>query len=206
MRTGLLIYAIAGTCARLTSYDSGVIKPAMPAIPARRNKKPSPARPRRTAASRKSATKTAGAYKAGAKGVHIFPLRKLGRLAAGGKPGDRHYYADTRAAVVEGERMQVGLAFEKRGCGSAPHSHPNEQFNFILQGKVRVKIGRSKAMIVPQGSVVHFPANVVHSQVALPEEDVVFYVVKDLAHGIVGIPAGSGKATNPPRRAKPRKP
>ena len=151
-------------------------------------------------------TKTAGAYKAGAKNVHVFPLWELGRVAAGGKPGDEHYYADTRAAVVEGERMQVGLAFEQRGCGSAPHSHPNEQFNLILQGSVRVKIGDFGERVVPKGSVVHFPANVVHSQVALPDEDVIFYVVKDLTHGIVGIPAGSGKAANsrPARKRRRR--
>ncbi len=149
-------------------------------------------------------TKTAGAYKAGAQGGYIFPLWELSRVAAGGKPGDAHYYADTRAAVVEGTRMQVGLAFEQRGCGSAPHSHPNEQFNLILQGKVRVKIGDLDEMIVTKGSVVHFPANVVHSQVALPDEDVVFYVVKDLTHGIVGIPAAAEKTTKSRPKGKRR--
>lgn len=159
---------------------------------ASRSRPTSPARNTRSAAA--PITKTAGAYKAGTQGAHVFPLWELGRVAAGGKPGDAHYYADTRAAVVEGERMQVGLAFEQRGCGSAPHSHPNEQFNLILQGSVRVRIGDFDEMVVPKGSVVHFPANVVHSQVALPDEDVIFYVVKDLTHGIVGIPAGSARA------------
>jgi quercetin dioxygenase-like cupin family protein len=107
---------------------------------------------------------------------------------------------------VEGKRMQVGLAFEQRGCGSAPHRHPNEQFNLILQGSVRVKIGDLDEMIVPKGSVVYFPANIVHSQVALPDEDVIFYVVKDLTHGIVGIPAGSGKAGKSRPNRKHRRP
>lgn len=148
------------------------------------------------------ATKTPGAYKAGPNGKYIFPLWELGRVAAGGVPGEARYYADTRAAVVEGTRLQVGLAFEKRGCGSALHSHPNEQFNLILQGAVRVKIGDLDEMTVPKGSIVHFPANVVHSQVALPDEDVIFYVVKDLSYGIVGIPATRQLPAKPKKALK----
>ena len=156
----------------------------------------------KTARGKTPATKTPGAYKAGPKGKYIYPLWELGRVAAGGVPGEARYYADTRAAVVEGTRLQVGLAFEKRGCGSAPHSHPNEQFNLILQGAVRVKIGDLDEMTVPKGSVVHFPANVVHSQVALPDEDVIFYVVKDLSYGIVGIPATRQLPAKPKKVSK----
>lgn len=43
-------------------------------------------------------------------------------------------------------------------------------------------------MKVPAGSVVYFPANVVHRTYATPDEDVIFYVVKDLSHGIAGRP------------------
>ena len=36
------------------------------------------------------------------------------------------------------------------------------------------------------GTLVYFPPDVVHSTVALPDEDVVFFAVKDLTHRIAG--------------------
>ena len=36
------------------------------------------------------------------------------------------------------------------------------------------------------GSVVYVPANMEHSMVATPEEDVIFIAIKDLSHGIIG--------------------
>ncbi len=38
--------------------------------------------------------------------------------------------------------------------------------------------------------LIYAPANVVHSVEALPDEDLEFFTVKDLSHGIVGTPAG----------------
>ena len=61
-------------------------------------------------------------------------------------------YSNTTAVVIEGKRIQVGLAFEKAGRGSEPHSHPNEQFNFVLKGTFRVKVGDGEEMLAPQGS------------------------------------------------------
>jgi quercetin dioxygenase-like cupin family protein len=133
-------------------------------------------------------TKNKGSTKAGENNQFIYPLALMRPIEAGAAEGMERY-ADTTAVVIEGERVQVGLAFEKAGCGSEPHSHPNEQFNFVLQGTFRVKIGDGDEMLAPKGSLVYFPPNVVHSSVALPGEDGQFFVVKDLAHGIVGIKA-----------------
>ena len=143
----------------------------------------------RTARARRNdsgSTKTKGAYKAGRRGQYVFDLYDLKRVAAGGADGGQGGYADTRAVVVEGEKVQVGLAFEKRGCGSEPHTHPNEQFNFIVKGSFTVDVGAKKGMCANAGSVVYFPANVVHRSVATPDEDAIFFVVKDLSHGITG--------------------
>src|SRR6185295_18093728 len=87
-------------------------------------------------------TRTAnkGAYKGGRGGRYVYDLYDLKRIAAGAQGG----YADTRAVVIEGENVQVGLAFEKRGCGSEPHTHPNEQFNFIVKGTFTVDVGAKK--------------------------------------------------------------
>jgi quercetin dioxygenase-like cupin family protein len=157
-------------------------------------------------AARGGGTRNKGAYKAGQGGRHVFDLYKLKRLPAGNKAGEKTHYANTEAVVVEGERMQVGLAFEKAGCGARPHTHPNEQFNFVVKGTLMADIEGQKTVRVPAGSVVHFPANVVHRTYATPEEDVVFYVVKDLSHGIAGRPvddsAGGAHFVSPARPAR----
>jgi quercetin dioxygenase-like cupin family protein len=140
------------------------------------------------------APKTKGAYQAGRAGRHVFNLYKLKRVAAGGKAGSTDYYANTRAVVIEGERVQVGLAFEKAGCGARPHTHPNEQFNFVVKGTLMADIAGKRTMKVPAGSVVYFPANVVHRTYATPDEDVIFYVVKDLSHGIAGQPVDRNRS------------
>ena len=39
---------------------------------------------------------------------------------------------------------------------------------------------------MPAGNIVYVPANMDHSMVATPEEDVIFLAIKDLSHGIIG--------------------
>ena len=94
-------------------------------------------------------------------------------------------YSTSKGGVVEGERMLVGYIHKAKGTGSRPHSHPNEQFNYILQGTLDVEIDGQKFQ-AKAGSVVYVPANMEHSMVALPEEDVIFIAIKDLSHGIIG--------------------
>ena len=136
-----------------------------------------------------SATKNEGAIKAGAEG-YFFKMDDLKQIDAGPT------YSTSRGTVVEGDRMQIGLIHKARGTGSRLHSHPNEQFNYVLQGTLRVKIGDAPETLCPAGTAIYVPANVMHSMIATPEKDVLFYVAKDLAHGIAGIPA-DGKNTGP---------
>lgn len=136
-----------------------------------------------------SATKNEGAIKAGAEG-YFFKMDDLKQIDAGPT------YSTSRGTVVEGDRMQIGLIHKARGTGSRLHSHPNEQFNYVLQGTLRVKIGDAPETLCPAGTAIYVPANVMHSMVATPEKDVLFYVAKDLAHGIAGIPA-DGKNSGP---------
>ena len=123
-------------------------------------------------------TKTEGATKAGS-GKYCFPMKSLDVIPAGTG------YSTSKGGVVEGERMLVGYIHKARGTGSRPHSHPNEQFNYILQGTLDVEIDGQKFQ-AKAGSVVYVPANMEHSMVALPEEDVIFIAIKDLSHGIIG--------------------
>jgi quercetin dioxygenase-like cupin family protein len=124
-------------------------------------------------------TKNEGALKAG-DGNYIFPLTQLAGMAAG------IGYSTAFGPVVEGERMQIGLITKVKGSGAKPHTHPNEQWNYILKGTLRVKIADQPEQLCGPGTLLYFPANIVHSTVATQDEDVMFFTVKDLSHGIHG--------------------
>ena len=163
--------------------------------PSGRNTKSLPVAPAPRAGSAKNtATVNAGAQKGGRGGRYVFDIYYIKRIAAGGSADSKMHYANTQAALVDGKTVQVGLAFEKRGCGARPHTHPNEQFNFVVKGTLKVDVGDKKGMLVPTGSVAYFPANVVHRSIATPDDDVVFFVVKDLSHGIAGTPVDQSKS------------
>jgi quercetin dioxygenase-like cupin family protein len=124
-------------------------------------------------------TKNKGAVKAG-DGTYIFALTEMAGMDAG------IGYSTAFGPVIEGERMQVGLINKRRGTGAKPHTHPNEQWNYIVQGKLWVRIGDQPGQLCGPGTLLYFPANIVHSTVATLDEDVVFFTVKDLSHGIHG--------------------
>ena len=90
-------------------------------------------------------------------------------------------------AVVAGQSLQVSLVHNARGTGSKLHSHPNEQFNYVLQGTLIADID-GQVFRIPVGHMIHIPAGVVHSHVSTAEEDVLFVAAKDTRHGIVGPP------------------
>jgi len=84
--------------------------------------------------------------------------------------------------------MIVGLMRMKAGTGAEPHSHPNEQWIYILEGTFHAVIG-GKEFDAKPGSVVYVPANMVHAGKATAEGDVVFFTVKDASHSLHGIKA-----------------
>lgn len=90
-------------------------------------------------------------------------------------------------ASLKGEMLQVGLIRKARGSGAKLHTHPNEQFNLVLEGKLVGEIG-GHPMEVPAGSLIHMPAKVEHCTIASAEGDVLFFVVKDTSHGMAGPP------------------
>jgi quercetin dioxygenase-like cupin family protein len=97
-------------------------------------------------------------------------------------------YSTANGPCVEGDRMIVGLMRMPAGTGAEPHSHPNEQWIYILEGTFRADIG-GKSFDAPAGSVVYIPANVVHAGKATPDGDVLFFTVKDASHSLHGIKA-----------------
>ena len=133
--------------------------------------------------------KSKGATRAG-KGRYIFDMAQLAKMDAGTG------YSSANGPVVEGDRIQVGLINFKRGTGARPHAHPNEQWIYILKGKVRVMVDDQPEKLVGEGTLIYLPANVVHSMAGLPDEDVVFFTCKDMSHGIIGM-AADGTMSGP---------
>ena len=127
------------------------------------------------------AARTPGAKRAG-QGEYLFDLAKVNQILGGPD------YSTAAGACVEGDRMIVGLMRMAAGTGAEPHSHPNEQWIYILEGTFHAKIG-DKQLEANPGSVLYVPANIVHSGKATPEADVVFFTCKDASHSLHGTKA-----------------
>jgi quercetin dioxygenase-like cupin family protein len=122
---------------------------------------------------------TPGAIRAG-DGRFVFDLAKVNHILGGPD------YSTANGSCVEGERMIVALMRMPAGTGAAAHSHPNEQWIYVLEGTFRGKLEGREVEVKP-GSVLYVPANAVHSGGASAEQDVVFFTVKDASHGLHGI-------------------
>ena len=136
------------------------------------------AEPRKESPPQQSNTKTQGAIKAG-HGRYVFDLARLNTIDVG--PG----YSTAHGPVIEGERIQVGLIRMPKGTGARPHSHPNEQWIYVIQGTLECEVDGMRSRVTP-GSLIYIPADTVHSALATPEEDVIFFTAKDMSHGIIG--------------------
>jgi hypothetical protein len=73
------------------------------------------------------ATKTPGARRAGPE-EYCFDLATIEKVHGGPD------YTTATGPCVEGERMIVALMRMPAGTGAAPHSHPNEQWIYIVEG------------------------------------------------------------------------
>lgn len=127
------------------------------------------------------AARTPGATRA-RPGEFLFDLGTVSKIMGG--PA----YSTAHGPCVEGDRMIVGLMRMKAGTGAEPHSHPNEQWIYILEGTFRGEIG-GKPFTAKPGSVLYIPANTIHAGKATPEGDVVFFTCKDASHSLHGMKA-----------------
>jgi quercetin dioxygenase-like cupin family protein len=84
--------------------------------------------------------------------------------------------------------MIVGLMRMKAGTGAEPHSHPNEQWIYVVEGTFKAVVG-GKSIEAKPGAVVYIPADTIHNGKASADGDVVFFTVKDSSHGLHGIKA-----------------
>ena len=113
-------------------------------------------------------------------GEYLFDLAQIDRFKVGSD------YSTTAASCVEGDRMMFALATMAAGTGAGAHSHPNEQWIYVLEGIFHANIAGKEIDVTP-GSVVYIPANMVHAGKATPDGDVVFFTVKDASHSLHGI-------------------
>ena len=115
-------------------------------------------------------------------GAYFFDLGTLQQIKAG------EAYSSAFGGAVAGERMMVALLRMPKGTGSDPHSHPNEQWIYLLEGNMDFVIdGQSRT--AKAGSVIYIPANAIHNARVASDEDCVFFTVKDTSHGLVGTKA-----------------
>lgn len=104
--------------------------------------------------------------------------------------------SSTVGAVLYGEHVAVALAMQAAGSGAKAHSHPNEQFNYIVQGVMVSDIADEKQTFGKKGMIVHTPSMSIHTGQACPDEDMYFFAMKDTRHGITGPPV-DGKHDGP---------
>ena len=123
--------------------------------------------------------RTPGAVRAGP-GEHVFNFQKLNQIMGG--PG----YSPVFGGCVEGERMIVALMRYPAGKPSDAHSHPNEQWIFILEGELEMEFDGKWHKAKP-GEVFYVPANKVHKAANNGSKDVVFFTCKDASHGLHGV-------------------
>ena len=114
-------------------------------------------------------------------GDYVFEMAKQKHLLAGPE------YSTTNGFVVEGDRMMVGLMRMPAGTGAGLHSHPNEQWIFVVEGAWDGEVDGEKVLAKP-GSVVYIPANAPHAGKATPDRDLVFFTCKDTSFRIAGVP------------------
>ncbi len=119
-------------------------------------------------------------------GRYFFDLGSVNHVEAG--PA----YSTANGSLVTGERIMLGLMHMPRGTGARPHSHPNEQWIYVVEGTVDAEVEGVRSRAGP-GTLVYIPAKAVHRVVATPERDVVFLTAKDTSHGVWGTAVDTSK-------------
>ena len=116
--------------------------------------------------------------------------RRAGERAVGGMPFHKWdalpdevispHYSTATGGTVTGSIIEVGRYRMAGGTGADPHAHPNEQIIYVLNGRLRARVG-DEERIVEAGEIIHVPPNVVHEIRAL--EDSAFLSSKNLVDG-----------------------
>ena len=128
-----------------------------------------------------SSPRTPGARRA-APGEYAFDFGTVEKILGGPD------YSTAHGPCIEGDRMIVALMRMKAGTGAEPHSHPNEQWIYVLEGTFEAVVDGETLEANP-GTVIYIPADTIHGGKATADGDVVFFTVKDASHSLHGIKA-----------------
>jgi quercetin dioxygenase-like cupin family protein len=123
--------------------------------------------------------RTPGAKRA-APGEFVFNFSGVNQIMGGPD------YSPVFGGCVEGDRMIVALMRAPAGKMGEPHSHPNEQWIYVLEGEIEMRIGGQTHFVGPQG-LIYIPAETIHQAGATAAGDAVFFTCKDATHGLHGI-------------------
>lgn len=124
-------------------------------------------------------TLTPGAHRA-RPGEHLFNFGNLNRVLGGPD------YSPAYGACIEGDRMIVAVMNAPAGHMAEAHSHPNEQWIYVLEGVIEMTVEGQHYAAHP-GEVIYIPAAAVHSGGARAGQDARFLTVKDASWGLQGI-------------------
>ena len=94
-------------------------------------------------------------------------------------------YTSGVGCAVESDRIQILYNTKEAGTGATPHEHPNEQFNYVLEGTLRVIVDGEEEL-APAGTLFYIPADATHQTVATEDADVTYLEIKDGSYGISG--------------------
>ncbi len=78
-----------------------------------------------------------------------------------------------RIKAITGDELQLVWAIFQPGGQYETHSHPHEQFSFMVQGRMCLRVGGQEKLVGP-GDIWYAPPNVVHGGDILGEEPVIF--------------------------------
>lgn len=132
-----------------------------------------------TAESPQLQARTPGAHRA-QQGEYVFNFSKVNQILGGPD------YSPVFGGCVEGDRMIVALMTAPAGKTSEPHSHPNEQWIYVLEGVMELIVDGERHTAHP-GELIYIPANTVHSGSTPDGKDARFFTVKDASHSLHGI-------------------
>ena len=72
---------------------------------------------------------------------------------------------------VTGENAMLAQIYLAEDCVVPKHSHENEQITWVIEGRMRLKLGENGEQVVElgPGDVLHIPPNVPHEALALED-------------------------------------
>ena len=124
---------------------------------------------------------------------YVYPIDELNAVPPGessAKVVPKNFVSGKSSsfgAALSGAALHVGVIHKARGSGAKLHTHPNEHFNVVLEGRLLGEIATVPMDVAPYG-LVHMPAGVPHCTMASADGDIAVFVVKDTSHGLSGPP------------------